>query len=218
MSARAGALGPHRRAGRAATAPRCRRRPTRWRSTRFLGERRAADPQRFADLSLAVVKLLGSGDYAPSAGGAAQCTAHGHFGLAVNDYAHSTAPNRRFPDLVTQRLLKAALAGAAPPYGWRSARRRSRSTARAQEDNANKVERQVLKAAGAVLLQGRIGQTFDGHRDRRPRQGHLRAPHEPDGRGPRRARPSRASTSATACGVRLAAVDAERGFIDFERV
>ena len=85
----------------------------------FLKARRLADPAGFAELSLSVVKLLGSGEYAAApaaAPGAAVITGMGHFGLAVNDYAHSTAPNRRFPDLVTQRLLKAAIAGEAPPY------------------------------------------------------------------------------------------------------
>ena len=88
---------------------------------RFLSARRQADPAGFADLSLAVVKLLGSGEYAaalaiPNGSADAGGNGHGHFGLAINDYAHSTAPNRRFPDLVTQRLIKAALAGEAPPY------------------------------------------------------------------------------------------------------
>ena len=79
----------------------------------FLNKRRNVDPLHFADISLAVVKLLGSGEYALQAPGQ---PAEGHFGLAVRDYAHSTAPNRRFPDLVAQRLLKAALAGLPSPY------------------------------------------------------------------------------------------------------
>ena len=84
----------------------------------------------------------------------------GHFGLAVNDYAHSTAPNRRYPDLVTQRLLKAAMAGAPPPYSAEDLGAITRHCT-LQEDNASKVEREVLKAAGAWLLQGRIGEVFD---------------------------------------------------------
>ena len=95
---------------------------------RFLNARRLADPAGFADLSLAVVKLLGSGEYAAApaaANGANGASGLGHFGLAVNDYAHSTAPNRRFPDLVTQRLLKAAIAGDEPLWraGGQPARR-----------------------------------------------------------------------------------------------
>ncbi|MDO8456352.1 MAG: ribonuclease catalytic domain-containing protein, partial [Burkholderiaceae bacterium] len=121
---------------------------------RFLSARRLADPAGFVDLSLAVVKLLGSGEYAAAPAAADGANGLGHFGLAVNDYAHSTAPNRRFPDLVTQRLLKAAIAGEVPPYSA------GQLTAIAQhctlqEDNASKVERQVLKAAGAWLLHGR---------------------------------------------------------------
>src|SRR5438552_10287568 len=79
----------------------------------FLAKRRAADPDRFADLSLSVVKLLGRGEYEPEMPGQAIT---GHFGLAVKDYTHSTAPNRRYPDLIAQRLLKAALTGRSSPY------------------------------------------------------------------------------------------------------
>jgi exoribonuclease-2 len=124
----------------------------------FLRARRDADPSGFADLSLAVVKMLGSGEYAAAAPGE---KGFGHFGLAVNDYAHSTAPNRRYPDLVTQRLVKAALAGQAPPYSAEALAGIARHCT-LQEDNASKVERQVLKAAGAFLLQDRLGETFAG--------------------------------------------------------
>jgi exoribonuclease II len=130
---------------------------------RFLSARRLADPAGFADLSLAVVKLLGSGEYAAAPAidaDEAGAAGLGHFGLAVNDYAHSTAPNRRFPDLVTQRLLKAAIAGEGPPYSAEQLTEIARHCT-LQEDNASKVERQVLKAAGAWLLQGRIGEVFN---------------------------------------------------------
>ena len=123
----------------------------------FLADRRVADPDRFPDVSLAVVKLLGSGEYALEIPGQ---PAEGHFGLAVRDYTHSTAPNRRFPDLVTQRLLKAALAGQPSPYTNDELKVLARHCTD-QEDNAAKVERQVVKSAAAMLLASRIGARFD---------------------------------------------------------
>ena len=124
---------------------------------RFLTARRQADPSSFEALSLAVVKLLGSGAYAAAAPDAPPA---GHFGLAVNDYAHSTAPNRRFVDLVTQRILKATLAHQATPYSMDELDAIAKRCT-VQEDSASKVERRVLKAAAAYLLQGRIGEHFD---------------------------------------------------------
>jgi len=123
----------------------------------FLIERRTADPVTFPDVSLAVVKLLGSGEYALDVPGQ---PSPGHFGLAVKDYEHSTAPNRRFPDLITQRLLKAALAAQPSPYGNDELANLARHCTE-QEDNATKVERQVAKSAAAQLLQSRIGSQFD---------------------------------------------------------
>ena len=123
----------------------------------FLVKQRAADPQRFPDLSLAVIKLLGAGEYVAEQPGA---RAPGHFGLAVKDYAHSTAPNRRYPDLVTQRLVKAAIAGQAAPYSYAQLDALARHFTE-EEDAANKVERQVGKSAAAILLESRIGEQFD---------------------------------------------------------
>jgi VacB/RNase II family 3'-5' exoribonuclease len=123
----------------------------------FLRRMRAADPLRFPDLSLAVVKLLGSGEYVVHAPGT---EATGHFGLAVRDYTHSTAPNRRYPDLVTQRLVKAVLADATPPYDRGELEALAAHCTR-QEDAANRVERQVRTAASAMLLSDRIGEGFD---------------------------------------------------------
>ena len=123
----------------------------------FLVRRRAADPVRFPDLSLTIVKLMGAGEYVIDKPGS---TGISHFGLAVRDYAHSTAPNRRFPDLVTSRLMKAAMAGASSPYSDAELTQLATHCSQ-QEDDANKVERQVRKSAAALLLATRIGAHFD---------------------------------------------------------
>lgn len=123
----------------------------------FLERRRAADSQRFPDLSLSVIKLLGSGEYALELPGEKP---DGHFGLAVRDYTHSTAPNRRFPDLLTQRLIKAALLGRPGPYGIADLQLLATHCTE-QEDNATKVERQVRKSAAAMLLSSHLGDEFD---------------------------------------------------------
>ncbi len=123
----------------------------------FLTRRRAAAPEKFGDLSLAVIKLMGRGEYALDLPGG---DAPGHFALAVKDYSHSTAPNRRFPDLITQRLLKAALAGAPLPYAIADLAELAKHCT-SQEDAATKVERRVGKSAAALLLSGKNGQLFD---------------------------------------------------------
>ncbi len=123
----------------------------------FLTKQKAADPLRFPDLSLAVIKLIGAGEYIAENPGD---PAPGHFGLAVKDYTHSTAPNRRYPDLITQRLLKAAIAGKPSPYGKDELEVLAKHFT-AEEDAANKVERQVGKSAAALLLEARIGERFD---------------------------------------------------------
>ena len=124
----------------------------------FLAERREADPERFPDLSLAIVKLLGSGEYEATQPGE---PIDGHFGLAVTHYAHSTAPNRRYPDLLTQRLVKAALNGAPVPYSGEHLEELAAHCTR-QEDQAQKVERRVRKSAAACFLVERIGDEFAG--------------------------------------------------------
>ncbi len=123
----------------------------------FLAKRHKADPLRFADLSLVVVKLMGRGEYVVETPGGPPI---GHFGLAVRDYTHSTAPNRRFPDLITSRLIKAALAGEAPPYSNAELVELAQHCTR-QEDAAQKVERRLRKSEAALLLESRIGQRFD---------------------------------------------------------
>ncbi|MBE3119858.1 MAG: RNB domain-containing ribonuclease [Candidatus Atribacteria bacterium] len=123
----------------------------------FLVKQKAADPLRFPDLSLAVIKLLGNGEYIVEL---PEGNAPGHFGLAVKDYAHSTAPNRRYPDLLTQRLLKASLNGKPAPYSKDELDILAAHCTEA-EDAATKVERQVGKSAAALLLESRIGEQFD---------------------------------------------------------
>ncbi len=179
----------------------------------FLVAARAADPVRFPDLSLAVIKLLGAGEYVAEQPGTA---APGHFGLAVKDYTHSTAPNRRYPDLVTQRLLKAAIAGRPAPY--RYAQLEALATHFTQAgDAANKVERQVGKSAAAMLLESRIGEVFaalvTGAGDKGTWARLLSIPVEG-----RVVRGSEGLDTGEQVRVRLVSVDIERGFIDFERV
>ena len=124
----------------------------------FLEQRHAADPVHFPDLSLSIVKLLGPGEYIVETPGA---ESEGHFGLAVHDYTHSTAPNRRYADLVTQRLLKASAAAQACPY---TASELSSIAAHCteREDAARKVERLMRKVVAASLLSRRVGEVFDG--------------------------------------------------------
>jgi len=122
----------------------------------FLTKRHQADPDHFPDLSLTIVKLMGPGEYALEKPGQAGA---GHFGLAVQDYSHSTAPNRRYADLVTQRLLKAVLAGGKPAYADSELADIAARCTR-MEDAARKVERTARKQAAAELLADRIGETF----------------------------------------------------------
>jgi len=179
---------------------------------RFLAQRRVAAPAQFADLSLSVVKLLGRGEYVLDMPGQ---TPEGHFGLAVSDYTHSTAPNRRFPDLVTQRLIKAALAGEPVPYSNSELSALARHCTE-QEDNAAKVERQVDKSAAALLLASRVGERFDGLvTGASPKGTWVRILH-PATEG-RVVRGFQGLDVGDRVRVELVHTDVERGFIDFAR-
>jgi VacB/RNase II family 3'-5' exoribonuclease len=179
----------------------------------FLVRRRAADPLRFPDLSLSVIKLLGRGEYVASFPGDAPI---GHFGLAVTEYTHSTAPNRRYPDLITQRMLKAALAGQQGPYA------REELTALAtrctqKEDDAQKVERLLKKAAAALLLSDRIGDEFDGIVTGASDKGTYVRIFDPPVEG--RVEQGQAGLDVgDTVHVKLLHTDVERGFIDFARL
>ena len=123
----------------------------------FLIKRKAADPDHFADLSLAVIKLVGPGEYVLERPGDSP---EGHFGLAVQDYTHSTAPNRRFPDVVTQRLIKASLDGKPGPYTDNDLAAIA-SNCTEKGDAARKVEREMSKRLAAMAMSHRVGETFD---------------------------------------------------------
>jgi len=123
----------------------------------FLLSIKTINPLGFPDLCLSVIKLLGRGEYVLELPGE---SSEGHFGLAVKDYAHSTAPNRRFPDLVTQRLLIAAMKGQASPYTNDELADLAKHCTE-EEDAAKKVERQVGKSVAAILMESRIGEKFD---------------------------------------------------------
>src|SRR6202042_102878 len=123
----------------------------------FLLKRKSADPDHFADLSLAVIKLIGPGEYVLERPGDPE---QGHFGLAGQDYTHSTAPNRRFPDVVTQRLIKAVLASRPAPYSDDELSAIA-SNCTEKEDAARKVEREMTKRLAAVAMSNWIGEVFD---------------------------------------------------------
>ena len=179
----------------------------------FLVKAKTADPMRFPDLSLAVIKLLGSGEYIAEL---PQGAVPGHFGLAVKDYAHSTAPNRRYPDLLTQRLLKAAIDAQSLPYRKDELDVLAAHCTQA-EDAATKVERQVGKSAAALLLESKIGEQFDslvtGASEKGtwvrllsvPIEGKLVTGFEGVDVGDR-------------IRVQLSSLDVQRGFIDFRKI
>jgi exoribonuclease-2 len=179
----------------------------------FLTRQRAADPERFPDLSLSIVKLMGRGEYVVEVPGA---KATEHFGLAVHDYTHSTAPNRRFPDLITQRLLKAVLARRTMPYTMAELGALARQCT-VQEDAAQKVERQVRKSAAALLLERRVGDLFEAIVTGASSKGTWARLFHPPVEG-RVVRGEERLDVGDRVRVKLLSTDVERGFIDFARV
>jgi len=179
----------------------------------FLARRKVADPSHFPDLSLAIVKSLGPGEYAVQLPGE---EGEGHFGLAVQDYTHSTAPNRRFADLVTQRLVKASLENKPVPYSVEELKEIA-SHCTERDSVARKVERKMRKVAAAVLLRDKIGEEFSAIvTGVTPKGTFARLISPPvDGRVMRRELGLRVGEKVR---VRLIATDPERGFIDFARV
>ena len=179
----------------------------------FLLRRQAADPLRFPDLSLSIIKLLGRGEYVASFPGESVI---GHFGLAVTEYTHSTAPNRRYPDLITQRLLRAALSGQGVPYRPDQLKALAIHCTQ-KEDGAQKVERIARKSAAACLLSTRIGEVFEGIVTGASEKGTWARILNPHAEG-------LVSRGASGLDVgdhvrlKLIRTDPERGFIDFERI
>jgi len=179
---------------------------------RFLARRKEADPATFPDLSLTVIRLLGRGEYIVDPPGEEP---PGHFGLAVRDYSHSTAPNRRYPDLLTQRLVKAALAGHPSPYAIGELEKLATHCTQ-QEDAANKVERQVRKSAAAMVVESHVGEAFDACVTGASDKGTFVRVATPPIEG-KLVRGERGLDVGDRLRVRLAHVDIDRGFIDFER-
>ena len=193
-------------------ATRCRPAPTRSALAAFLARRKAADPATFPDLSTA------SSDCSAAASTSSIRRARSRRGISgwrCSDYTHSTAPNRRYPDLVTQRLVKAALAGHPVAVQRRRARRLATHCTQ-QEDAANKVERQVRKSAAAMVVQSRVGETFDAIVTGASTKGTFVRVMAP---------PIEGKLSAAQPGldvgdrlrVRLSGVNVDRGFIDFRQ-
>jgi exoribonuclease-2 len=179
----------------------------------FLKKQKAADPKRFPDLSLTIIKLLGPGEYVPLEPGTPPT---GHFSMAITDYTHGTAPNRRYVDVINQRLIKAELDNMPSPYTsddltshavWLSDR----------EKGSKKVERFMRKAVAAMLLQNRIGDIFEALVTGASEKGTYVRLISPPAEG-RIVRGERGMWVGQNVNVRLLKTDPYNGFIDFERV
>lgn len=178
----------------------------------FLSARKAADPEHFPDLSLAVIKLMGPGEYVVEQPGD---DVQGHFGLAVQDYTHSTAPNRRFADIVTQRIIKAQIGTGAAPYSEQELSNIAQNCT-LKEDAARKVEREMSKRIAAVALSSRIGEQFDGIITGVTSHGIFVRVLKPHVEG-LLARGAQGLDVGDKVRVKLIRTDQQRGYIDFER-
>ena len=179
----------------------------------FLLRQKAADPDHFADLSLSVIKLMGPGEYVLEKPGDPE---QGHFGLAVQNYTHSTAPNRRFADVVTQRLLKALLSNQSGPYSVDELEQIAK-TCTVKEDAARKVEREMAKRVAAVAVSNRIGQTFDAIVTGVTQHGSFVRVLAPRVEG-MLAEGAQGVDVGDRLTVKLIRTDPQRGYIDFARV
>ncbi|MEQ1908273.1 MAG: RNB domain-containing ribonuclease [Vicinamibacterales bacterium] len=178
--------------------------------SQFLAARKAAQPDAFAELSHTIIRLIGAGEYVVDT---PTTDAPGHFALAVKDYTHSTAPNRRYPDLLTQRQIKAVLRAQPGPYSLEALTTLAQLCTR-REDDANRVERQVRKSAAAMLVDTKIGQRFDAVvTGASPKGTYVRtmAPHI-EGRV---VRGEAGLDVGDRVSVQLVSVNVDRGFIDF---
>jgi len=171
------------------------------------------DPLHFADMSLSVLKLLGSGEYVVETPGS---TPEGHFGLAVKDYTHSTAPNRRYPDLITQRLLKSAISGKPVPYTMEQLGQIA-THCTMKEDDVKKVERQVEKSANAMLMKSRIGEIFEATVSGASPKGTWIRLFHPHVEG-KLVNGFKGLNVGHKIKARLTQINVESGYIDFERV
>ena len=181
--------------------------------TRFLIRQKAADPDRFPDLSLTIVKLMGAGEYVAFRPGE---TPVGHFALAVTDYTHGTAPNRRYVDLIIQRLVKSVINDARyPPYTPEELDDLALHLTD-REKASQKVERFVRKAAAAVLLRDRIGESFAAFVTGASEKGTYVRLIDPPAEG-RVMQGEQGLRVGQRVRVRLTAVDPYKGYIDFER-
>ncbi len=180
---------------------------------KFLLKRKDADPLHFPDLSLTIVKLLGRGEYVLDVPGQADA---GHFALAIRDYTHATAPNRRYPDLIMQRLVKAIIAGKPTPYTADELNKIAMHCTE-QEDAANKVERTMRKVAAAVLLSKHLGETFDGIVTGVTNGGTFVRLIKPPAEG-KIIRGEKGLDVGDQVKLKLVSTDPEQAFIDFERV
>jgi exoribonuclease-2 len=178
----------------------------------FLIKRKGAEPDHFADLSLAVIKLMGPGQYVLERPGDPE---QGHFGLAVQDYTHSTAPNRRFADLVTQRLIKAVLASQPAPYSDDELNAIALNCT-LKEDAARKVEREMSKRIAAVAMSSRIGETFDAIVTGLTSHGTFVRVLKPALEG-LLAQGQQGADVGDKLRVKLISTDVQRGYIDFAR-